>query len=259
MQLGGEVFQRARLDGATAAEMPAHTLPIAQELAPRFPHAAELSFSSFNNEYAGRSCYVVGRGPTLFNYEDLARVNEPIFFINDAVCLEKYARSETYFFAHDTKMLAWLDGAMRSTAVLPIDGNLFLDPPSVLAHAGAIVFYRWVMGNRVELLQKSRDEIAASKQLYTQTGTIHSLIHFVWFCGFKRVTFIGCDGIDKHELPRCCVPSANGYDVRLQNRSRSSPWWHYTIIRKTQDRLIDELGLESIYCGTPSSIACRPA
>jgi hypothetical protein len=259
MQLRGEVFQRPRIDGATAAEMTAHTLPIAGKVAPRFPHAAELSFSSFNNKYAGQSCHVVGRGPTLFNYEELARVDEPIFFINDAVCLEKYAQTETFFFAHDARMLAWLNGAMRSTAVLPIGGNLFLDPYSVLAHAGAIVFYRWVMGNRLELLQKSRDEIAASKQLYTQTGTIHSLIHFVWFCGFKRVTFIGCDGIDKHDLPRCRVPSANGYDVRLQNLSRSSPWWHYTIIRNTQDRLTAQLGLESIYYGTPSSVARRPA
>jgi hypothetical protein len=201
----------------------------------------------------------VGRGPTLFNYEELARVDGPIFFLNDAVCLEKYARSETFFFAHDAKMRVWLNGAMRSTAVIPVDGYLFPDPPAALAHAGAIVYYRWVMGKRTELLQRSRDEIADSRELYTQTGTIHSLIHFVWFCGFRRVTFIGCDGIDKHDLPRCTVPSANGYDVRLRNLSRSSPWWHYTIIRKTQDRLISELGLESIYCGTPSGVAKRIA
>ncbi len=252
MQLRGEVFQPLRIDGPTTAERPPHRSQIARHGASQFPYAVEISFPRFNNKYAGRSCYVVGRGPTLFNYEELARVSDPIFFLNDAVCLEKYATSETFFFAHDKKMLPWLNGAVRSTPVLPIDGNLFRDPPAELAHGGPIVFYRWVIGNRVELLKKSRDEIADSKQLYTQTGTIHSLIHFVWFCGFRQVNFIGCDGIDKHDLPRCNVPSANGYDVRLQNLSRSSPWWHYTMIRNTQDQLTALLGLESIYCGTPS-------
>lgn len=217
----------------------------------RFPSAANVPFASFKNKYAGGACYVVGRGPTLFNYEELGGVSEPIFFINDAVCLEKYARSETFFFAHDTKMLVWLNGAMRATAVLPIDGPIAFDPLRDLKHAGGIVYYHWREEDRDDLLRMSRDEIAASKELYTHTGTIHSVIHFVWFCGFKRVVFVGCDGINRIDIGRCAVAAANGYDARLQNLSQTSPFWHYTTIRGVQDRMMGLLGLEAAYLGTP--------
>ena len=59
----------------------------------------------------------------------------------------------------------------------------------------------------------TRDQLAASTQLYTNTGTIHSLLHFVWFCGFRRVTFVGCDGPG---------PGPAAYDPRLANRSASA-------------------------------------
>jgi hypothetical protein len=233
------------------AEPRIHDEPALLTGAPRFPNATNVPFAGFNNKYAGSCCYVVGRGPTLFDYEELAQVSEPIFFLNDAVCLEKYARSETFFFAHDTKMLVWLNGAMRATAVLPIDGPIVFDPRRDLRHAGAVVFYHWREENREDLLRMTRDQIAASKELFTHTGTIHSLIHFVWFCGFKRVVFIGCDGINRREIDRCAVPVANGYDVRLQNLSQTSPWWHYTTIRKVQDRLTSTFGLETEFRGTP--------
>ncbi len=219
---------------------------------PRFPNAAEKSFAGFNNRYAGGSCYVVGRGPTRFDYEELTDFSDPIFFVNDAVCLEKYARSETFFFAHDATMRVWLNGAIRATAVLPVNGDVFSESSPVLGHDGAVAFYQRTPGNRMDLLRASRDEIAALRELYTNTGTIHSLLHFAWYCGFKRITLIGCDGIDRHNLPRCAVPSANGYDVRLRNLSRTSPWWHYSIIRDVQDRLMSALGLEAVYRGTPT-------
>jgi hypothetical protein len=217
----------------------------------RFPNAANIPFATFNNKYPGRSCYVVGRGPTLFNYEDLAQVSDPIFFINDAVCLEKHARSQTFFFAHDQKMLVWLNGAMRATAVLPLGGPIAFDLRRDLKHAGAIIYYQWREDDREELLGMTRDQIAASKELYTHTGTIHSLIHFIWLCGFKRVVFIGCDGINRLDIPRCPAPATNGYDARLQNLSQTSPFWHYTTIRTVQDRMTSSLGLETTYLGTP--------
>src|SRR5580700_1467029 len=110
-------------------------------IGPRFPCAVEIPFASFNGKYAGRSCYVVGRGATEFNYEELTEVNEPIFFVNDAVCLEKYARSESYFFAHDAVMRVWLDGKIKSTAVLPMEGD-FLRGTSgrTLGNGGRVVF-----------------------------------------------------------------------------------------------------------------------
>jgi hypothetical protein len=182
---------------------------------------------------------VVGRGPTDFNYHDLAGVTDPIFFINDAACLEKYARSETFFFAHDLQTRVWLDGSLKSTAVLPIDGLVLRDAPvAILRHAGPVVFYRRGEKYREYLLRLNRNDIAVREELFVHSGTIHSLVHFIWFCGFRRVVYIGCDGKD-------------GYDHRLQNRSRSSPG-HYKTIRKAQDLLMALFGIEATYLGTPA-------
>ena len=49
----------------------------------------------------------------------------------------------------------------------------------------------------------------------------------------------------------CVAASVDGYDARLANLSRTTPWWHYTTIRGVQDRLIEALGLEAEYRGTP--------
>jgi hypothetical protein len=223
-------------------EMPQHQTFCDAACTPRFPRAIEIPFGTFNNKYQGQSCYVVGRGPTEFDYEKFAETSDPIFFINDAVSLEKYARSETYFFAHDPQLLPWLNGAIKSTAVLPIDGKVFREMPNItLQHAGNLVFYHWREENKEDLLSMTRDELAQIKQLYTHTGTIHSVLHFIWFCGFKQVKFIGCDGI-----------MAVDYDPRLENLSRSQPIGNYRTIAKAQQLLTHLFGLEASYLGTPT-------
>jgi hypothetical protein len=202
---------------------------------------------------------IVGRGPTEFDYEKLADSPDPVFFINDAVCLEKHARSETFFFAHDPHATAWLNGAITSTAVLPIDGKIFRPTPGItLEHAGNIVFYHWQEQNKEDLLLMNRDQIAQARQLYTHTGTIHSALHFIWFCGFKKVTFIGCDGITdtRHLDPK--LQMGNGYDPRLANRSGSSPSPTYPAILGAQRLLTTLFGLEAVYVGTPGVSSTLP-
>jgi hypothetical protein len=217
---------------------------------PRFPLAREIPFAKFNNRYAGGSCFVVGRGPTDFDYALLADVSEPIIFINDAVCLAKHCRSETFFFAHDAQMLVWLNGTVNATAVVTIDGKVFHQTPGIeLKHGGQIVYYEWRDKDREALLSMDRDRLAEIKQLYTHTGTIHSLLHFVWFCGFKRVSFIGCDCIDSN-MPND-LHGSDGYDRRLENRSRSSSA-NYTAIGKVQNLLIALFGFDARYLGTPA-------
>jgi hypothetical protein len=219
---------------------------------PRLPHATRLPFASFNNKYAGKACCIVGRGPTTFQYGALAKITDPIFFINDAVCLEKYVRSESFFFAHDRELRVWLDGSINSTAVLPIDGTVLgEDPGLVLGHAAPVVYYRRGEKEKRDLLQMSRDELAEREQLYVHSGTIHSVLHFVWFCGFTRVAFIGCDGLNqKSDLARAGA-SPEGYDPRLENRSQSVPLWQYSRIRLAQDLLTKLFGIEATYLGTP--------
>ena len=234
--------------GSIDTDWPNQSLPPAAELVP---------FGSFKNKYRGRSCHVVGRGPTDFDYESLGEVRDPEFFINDAVCLEKYARAETFFFAHDAQLRPWLDGSIHSTAVLPSDGAVVESGP--LNHAGPLVYYshRGQPGMR-DLLQMDRDEIARRQRLVVHSGTIHSLLHFAWFCGFHQAVLIGCDGINS--TPASSPRDRNtGYDPRLDNRSKSYPGPHYNVIRRGQDLLAQILGIELIYQGTPASdpIAAR--
>jgi hypothetical protein len=219
---------------------------------PRFPLARETDFAAFNNRYADRSCHVIGRGPTEFDYQELSHVDEPIFFINDAVCLEKFAGGESFFFAHDPHAQVWLDGQIKSTAVLPIDGKIFRETPSVtLQHAGGIVFYHWREHGKEQLLHMNRDQLAEAKQLFTHTGTIHSLLHFVWFCGFKKITFIGCDCITDTASLDPKFQTSDGYDPRLENRTRPAPGQTYAAIERAQTLLIMLFGFEAVYLGTP--------
>ncbi|HET6251512.1 MAG TPA: hypothetical protein VFE47_27755 [Tepidisphaeraceae bacterium] len=221
---------------------------------PPLPFAHEVAFADYNNKYAGKGCYIVGRGPTGFDYARLADVTDPVFFINDAVCLEKHVSSETFFFAHDARMRIWLNGSIRATAVLPIDGKIFVDSPGdVLKHRDNVVFYYWREMDRRALLTATRDEVARLKILYLHSGTIHPLIHFIWFCGFKRVRLIGCDGINSSEILTSQCGAPDGYDARLTNMSLTCPLWHYDSIRRTQDLLISLFGLEATYIGTPGS------
>jgi hypothetical protein len=208
----------------------------------RFSKASEVPFAEFNGKYEGKSCTIVGRGPTTYDYALLGESTDPVFFINDAVCLEKYAIGDCFFFAHDPQLLGWLDGRLKSTAVLPIDGKLFLEPGDAhFDHAGNIVFYHWQEEKKEDLLRMTREQIAAAKQLYTHTGTIHSVLHFIWFCGFKKVSFIGCDGII----------TGNGYDPRLENLSGSVASTTYPSIIFAQKLLTELFGFEAVYLGTP--------
>ena len=198
----------------------------------------EVPFASFKNRYADRGCRVVGRGSTLFDYASLGEARDPVFFINDAICLEQLAAGETFFFAHDAQMLPWLRGAVRSTAVLPIEARPFhWSTGGRIEHDGPTVFYHWRENDNRELLLMSRDQIADLQMLYSHSGTIHSLMHFLWFCGFARADLIGCDGI------------ASAYDTRLENRSASIPDKQYKSIRIVQDHLANIFGIAVNYLG----------
>lgn len=226
--------------------------PLSFHHAPNFTRALRIPFSSFNNVYEQGTCYVVGRGPTRFDYGDLAAVSDPVFFINDAVCLEKYVGTETFFFAHDSTMRIWLEGSIRATAVLPANGKFVSRKPGdSWGHAGPLVFYRRQYRPSRSLLQMTRNEIADREELFVHSGTIHAALHFIWFCGFRRVKFIGCDGINNERSLSGTCHSRDGYDARLENRSGTVPWWQYGKIRKAQDLMIKLFGLEASYIGTP--------
>jgi hypothetical protein len=218
----------------------------------RFPKAEHLNFSSFNNRYLEETCYLVGRGPTEYNYNDLYTINAPVFFINDAVLLDRKCPRETFFFAHDHRMLCLLDKGIKSIAIFAENGKLFKnDPQAILPFPGKIILYRWRQTDGNRLLRMSRDEISARQELYTHTGTIHSALHFIWYCGFKKLYLIGCDGLNERSLFKTVKGAVTGYDSRLENISETTPWWQYQTIREVQNQLITTFSIDAAYLGTP--------
>ncbi len=235
---------------------------------PVFPRASFVPFGDFNGRYSGRTCCIIGRGPTRFDYTRLRQMADPVFFINDAVCLEKFVRTDSFFFAHDHQLRPWLDGSIRSTAVLPVEGKvLSWMPRPPMRHSGPVVLYHRVIEDRGGLLAMNRQQIAGRAGLFVHSGTIHSAIHFAWFCGFTRIVFIGCDGInpagDRRAVGTAVVRTTavgttvvgtapDGYDPRLENRSRSLPDCRYDNVRKAQDLMTALFGIEAVYAGTPA-------
>lgn len=212
-----------------------------------------IPFNSFNNRYEGRTAWIIGRGPTRFDYNELATVTDPVFFLNDAVSLEEHVQGESFFFAHDPTQRVWLGNGIKSIAVIPLGGKIISDgKDSALGESLRVCFYRWQTVEGERLLTMNRDAVSKLEQLYRNTGTMHSLLHFIWYCGFARINFIGCDGINDAFHLTQAGDEKTGYDKRLQNKSNSSPWWQYDKIREVQDRLCKRFGFKTTFLGTPN-------
>jgi hypothetical protein len=214
----------------------------------------DVPFSEYENRYAGRTAIVVGKGPTLYDYTALAETGAPVFFVNDAVALEKHVApgESSFLFAHDPIMTVWFTRGIKSVAVIPEDGKVVAgrsDP--ALAPAGDVVFYRWRTSAQETVLGWDRHTLAETRELYTDCGTIHSCLHFVWYCGFSSVRFVGCDGITSDPRVAPLGDAATGYDKRIANASNSAPWGAFTRIRREQDRLCRHFGFDVEYWGTP--------
>jgi quinol monooxygenase YgiN len=209
-----------------------------------------LDFSSYLNRFSGQTGWVVGRGPTLFDYGQLASVQGPLFFVNDAVSQECHLADgqPSFFFAHDASMVKWLP-VIRSIPTLVVDhphagpnnkGLLRGADDPVLALAGDVILYHQHGElDQENILRCGREEIARARQLCIRYGTIHPLIHFAWYTGCARLNFVGCDG-----LPHI------GYDERLPNLSDSTQHDAFAI-RRQQEQILSALALPANYVGTP--------
>jgi hypothetical protein len=214
----------------------------------------DIPFSSFENRLAGRTAIVVGKGPTLFEYADIAKHAAPVFFVNDAVALEKHVApgESSFLFAHDTIMTVWFTRGIKSAAVIPEDGKVVAGRTDAkLEPAGDVVFYKWRTSAQDTVLGWDRRTLAAERELYTDCGTIHSLLHFVWFCGCTGVRFIGCDGVTGDPRTAQLGDGQTGYDKRIANASNSAPWGQFIRIRREQDRLCRLFGFDVEYWGSP--------
>lgn len=200
------------------------------------------TLARFQGIHRGQTAWVVGRGKTDFDYAKLSEADGPVFFINDAVQLEREAKGKPrYFFLLDMAVArAWLDGHLESIAVIPNDSV----PGTVHPYNLVVTFTRGV-----GVLHTDPAEIARQNALHVCWGTVAPLIHFAWFTGCARVKFIGCDGISQ--------PKGHEYDTRLKNMSESNAGGVYDRIRATQERLCQTLKLTYVYVGTPRKLT-RP-
>ena len=208
------------------------------------------TIAEYVDRYRGRRFVVVGKGPTEFQFPNLASITDPIIFINDAVQFECFAvnSAETFFFAHDECQAVWLTPELSSTAVLPRastpqeearhhphQNRLFAaDHVQQLADLRSYITYEWE-GRDDALLDMRRDQVASDGRLYANCGTIHSAIHFAWLCGATEIAFIGCDG------------TGLDYDERIENRADGPNLGQFARIRRVQDMMCERLGVDAEY------------
>ncbi len=214
-----------------------------------------IPFESFRDRHAGERAVVVGKGPTTFDYTELARLDAPTFFVNDAVSVERFVAPDRacYWFAHDRMQMVWLPRLERAIAVLPEDGKVLEDSTDpLLESTRQYTLYRWRVREQSVVVAQEKEELANTRELFTDQGTIHSLIHFVWFTGARKITFIGCDGLEVDPRSGVAADPGTGYDARIENASNSAPWGTFSRIRKGQDRLCRRLRFETEFLGTPT-------
>lgn len=227
------------------------------------------TIAEYKNRYAGRRFVIVGKGPTRFQYENLGETDDPIIFINDAVQFDHAALPsiETFFFAHDPAQAIWLTSELKATAVLPLRDSVDSAGISMLSVAGLetrlqspqVVTYNWDRWwhehrNVAEELAgavRDRSRIEHAGSLFVASGTVHSAIHFAWWCGASQITFIGCDGFFRD--------ATQSYDPRIDCRSQGKPRGMFRRIRRDQDWLCDVLGLSAEYVNERHLAKMMPA
>lgn len=189
------------------------------------------NLAPYKGIHTGQTAWIIGRGRTEFDYAGLSQADGPVFFINDAVQLERHVTGQSYFAYLDNKVgRHWLTKGVKSVVLTPERDDF---------GGHTVVLY----SRRTGHFDKDRDQVAANNGLVTAWGTITPVIHFAWFTGCDRVKFIGCDGISR--------PKGQEYDPRLANESNTSPGCVYAQIKASQERVCAELGLPCVYIGTP--------
>lgn len=141
-----------------------------------------IPLSTYRNLYKGETCCVVGGGPLNANLSSLP--SNLVFLINDAIFLTEIQTNTKKFFHTHHPELERFKG--RDAIYI---GTWF---PCLI---GEIQIYsEVVIINEDEKLPEwtlDKDYIAKKSNLACKPGTITSLLHFLWFCGFGNILGIG--------------------------------------------------------------------
>ncbi len=200
-----------------------------------------LPLSDYLNKYVGCTAHIIGKGKTKYDYADLANVEGPVLFINDAVIMESHLTiQDSFVFFLDQRQRPWLERPLRS--IIVTHHHVCRDPslhPTWHAHPdNRIVKWTPVRG------YIPREQMAGQNQVYTEHGTITPALSFAYMTGIKSVKFIGCDGFNDKRQP--------AYDVRMPTLAKDSqPGWWYQKIRFSQEQFCKHHSIKFEYLATP--------
>jgi len=208
--------------------------------------ARVTTLSEYVDRHVGQIGTIVGKGQTRFDYAKLCEETGPVFFINDAVQLEKFLSpsQSSYLFFLDSNQAYWLRQPVRSVIVVP---ERFTASPGRHLQNTLCQYSR-----RFDHTSRDKQTIAKQGSLYLAKGTICPTIDFAWLTGVTKLRLIGCDGInDRYKL------GGSAYDARLDNPSNGRPRWLYQGIRECQENILRHHGIEAEYVGNP--LDAKPA
>jgi hypothetical protein len=195
-----------------------------------------LNLADYQGVYHNRVAWIVGRGKTQYDYADLAKTTDPVIFINDAVSLEHLLndQQESFVVFLDKCMRVWLQQPIRSIAVAHqhVMGAPGFSPLPVVR-----IIKFWPERGFI-----TADQMARESKLFTQQGTICTVLCLCWFMGIRDVRLIGCGGRNEKR-------KRSPYDPRIQTLSKSIPGWVYNEIRIKQDNLLRHWQMKSEYLG----------
>jgi hypothetical protein len=161
----------------------------------------QSSLRNFRNKFT--EVVIFGSGPTKLDYEvELPKITEPIFFINDTHRMSHLCCSEhQYFFTHHISEFTRVDpvtvfiqrmfsksndyqGVLKATAT-PINSYISID----VQLDDDVVSDRFLDAFKL----RDKDEIERKNRLLACFGSATTAIHFAWFSGCNKITFIGCN------------------------------------------------------------------
>jgi len=219
-----------------------------------------LPFSAYCFAYPKHTAIVIGKGPTLYEYERLAKDSKGkiVLFINDAVQLESYIfalkngpAASFQFFLDQHQAGHWLTAPVESVRVAK------LEQMELARSKDAAVWYKDV----TTFPMMTRKELSGVGVLWRYDaaggGTICPLLHWCWYIGISKVQFIGCDGINRKDIVRSLTGGAD-YDQRLNLAAGGQCGWKNDQIRRNQNMLCELFGFETEYIGTPPMPERKP-
>jgi hypothetical protein len=167
-----------------------------------------MSLHDFIDRHQGESAYVIGKGPTLDLFLEKPE-GSLLICVNEAALV---VRDPTYFFAHDGVHIANVADPLRHIAAAGDPNGLGhmrrSYPPGCVAivreehkdlaiaegiPAGSVYTYRKAQEKKA-LLGLNAQELAASGELYGESCTTQSALHFAKLCGCREVVMVGIDG-----------------------------------------------------------------